>query len=176
MVLSFISFAESLVQKSSQDRRLKILVSLHWERKFSKFLCCLSFSSLDSGQVKKVVHRVLFCWAVPWCILSRGKRLSLLISDLRVIKISIQQVFIHNRDKGVLERSIVCLFVWALEPSPVMSRPLLRGTASSPRGWHVCNTPSSSEGTLSTPRQMAWGGTCTDTEQGKGGILWPVLS
>ena len=110
MVLSFISFAESLVQKSSQDRRLKILVSLHWERKFSKFLCCLSFSSLDSGQVKKVVHRVLFCWAVPWCILSRGKRLSLLISDLRVIKISIQQVFIHNRDKGVLERSIVCLF------------------------------------------------------------------
>ena len=48
----------------------------------------------------------------------------------------------------------VCLFDWALEPSPVMGRPLLRGTASSPRGWRVCNTPSSPEGTLSTPRRV----------------------
>ena len=44
------------------------------------------------------------------------------------------------------------LFDWALDPSPVMGRPLLWGSASSLRVWHVCNTRSSSEGTLSTPR------------------------
>ena len=46
-----------------------------------------------------------------------------------------------------LPYSVLNLFVCLIGPQildPVMGRPLSRGSASSPRGWRVCNTPSSS--------------------------------
>ena len=64
-------------------------------------------------------------------------------------------------------------FVW-LGPGlwdPVMGRPLLRGSASSPRGWRVCNTPSSSP-----PKRGRRTGPSISRERVLGGILRPVQS
>ena len=50
---------------------------------------------------------------------------------------------VPDKDFGKSHSLFVCLFVMG-PGDPVMDRTLLRGSASSPRGWRVCYTPSSS--------------------------------
>ena len=47
---------------------------------------------------------------------------------------------------------LFCFVYSGPRPSPVMGCPYSGILTSSPRGWRVCNTPSSQEGTLSTPK------------------------
>ena len=70
----------------------------------------------------------------------------------------------------------VCLFIQAPDLVQWWVVPIYSGIlTSSPRGWRVCNTPSSQEGTLSTPKGYGEG-PGRFPEPGKGGILRPVLS
>ena len=71
------------------------------------------------------------------------------------------------------EKCTVYLFVQAPD-SEIQWWSLWRDSTSSPRGWRVCNTPSSQGGTLSTPKGYGEG-TWTESEPEVYSYLHPSI-
>ena len=70
-----------------------------------------------------------------------------------VLTLRVAFIEIKHRDIPYSIIFTFCLFVYSgPRPSPVMGCPYSGILTSNPRGWRVCNTPSSQEGTLSTPK------------------------